>query len=59
MPLITLGLTDTQVAMQTALQGIATEATGSLVVVAPIALGVMGMYLVWRYGVRFFKSISK
>jgi len=42
-----------------ALQGIATSITDVLGAIAPLAIGVVGVFLVWRYGMRFFKSISK
>lgn len=46
-------------AVLTALQGIANDITGVLRGIAPVALGIAGVFLVWRYGLRFFKSISK
>jgi len=42
-----------------ALQDIASDAMNVLTVVAPIGLAIAGAFLVWRYGMRFFKSISK
>lgn len=27
--------------------------------VAPLAIAVMGAFLVWRYGIKFFKSLAK
>lgn len=42
-----------------ALQTVATDVKGVLGSVAPVALGIAGTFLVWRYGMRFFKSISK
>lgn len=42
-----------------ALQDVAAEAMDVLATVAPIAIGIAGAFLVWRYGMRFFKSISK
>ena len=46
-------------AVTEALQTIATDIQGVLTAVAPIAIGIAGVFLVWRYGLRFFKSISK
>lgn len=43
----------------TALQTVASDAMDVLASVAPIAIGIAGAFLVWRYGMRFFKSISK
>ena len=31
----------------------------ALSAVAPIALAIMGAFLAWRYGIRFFKSLAK
>ena len=42
-----------------ALENIASDITGVLGAVAPIAIGIAGVFLVWRYGMRFFKAISK
>ncbi len=46
-------------AVTTALQTVADDITGVLTGVAPIAIGIAGVFLVWRYGLRFFKAISK
>lgn len=42
----------------TALTEIATEATGVIEAVAPIAITVTGAFLVWKLGIKFFKSIA-
>lgn len=42
-----------------ALQTVASDAMDVLATVAPIAITIAGTFLVWRYGMRFFKSISK
>ena len=42
-----------------ALETVSGEAMSVLTTVAPIAIGIAGAFLVWRYGMRFFKSISK
>lgn len=46
-------------AVISALQTVASDITGVLSGVAPVAIGVAGVFLVWRYGIRFFKAISK
>lgn len=46
-------------AVLAALQSVATDITGVLTGIAPVAIGIAGVFLVWRYGLRFFKSISK
>ena len=50
---------ETSQAVVTALQATASEITKTITAIAPIALGIAGTFLVWRYGMRFFKSISK
>lgn len=51
--------TETETAMTTALTGVKTDAISALGIVAPIAIGIMGAFLVWRFGVRFFKGLAK
>lgn len=46
-------------AMETALTTIKTDVLGVLDAAAPVAIAIMGAFLVWRYGIRFFKSLSK
>lgn len=43
----------------TALTTVAGDITDVIGAIAPIALGIVGVFLVWRYGMRFFKSLSK
>lgn len=45
--------------MTTALSAIKTDALDAIGAVAPIGIGIMGVFLVWRYGIRFFKGLSK
>lgn len=42
-----------------ALTTTASEVTSTIAKIAPIALGIAGTFLVWRYGMKFFKSLSK
>lgn len=51
--------TETATAVTSALQSTANNITSSLNAIAPIGLGIAGTFLVWRYGMRFFKSLSK
>lgn len=46
-------------AMTTVFTSVAGSITDGLASVAPIAVPVMGAYLVWRYGVKFFKGLVK
>ena len=52
-------MTDLVSSVTDALQGTADQIIEVLGAVAPIGLGIVGIFLVWRYGVRFFKSLSK
>lgn len=42
-----------------ALTGVATQATDVIADVAPVGITIMGAFLVWNLGVRFFKSIAR
>lgn len=41
-----------------ALTSIANEATGVISSVAPVAITITGAFLVWKLGIKFFKSIT-
>jgi len=43
----------------TTLTSVKTDALGTLAAVAPVAIGIMGTFLVWRFGVKFFKRLAK
>lgn len=43
----------------TALTSVQGDIMGVITAVAPIALGIAGAFLVWKYGMKFFKGISK
>lgn len=42
-----------------AITTIAGEVTATVGAVAPIAIGIVGVFLVWKFGMKFFKSLSK
>lgn len=46
-------------AVAAALGTVATNATGAITAVAPAGITVMGAFLVWKLGIKFFKSIAK
>lgn len=46
-------------AVATALTTIATNITDTITAVAPVAIGIVGVFLVWKFGIRFFKSVAK
>ena len=48
-----------ETALVTAIQGIQTNVLAALGSVAPLGVAIMGAFLVWRYGVKFFKSLAK
>lgn len=41
------------------LSGLATQVTSAIGEVAPIAISIMGVFLIWKLGTRFFKSFAK
>lgn len=45
--------------MTTAFTSIKTDFMSGVTAIAPIALSITGVFLVWKYGVRFFKGIAK
>jgi hypothetical protein len=46
-------------ALTTALTTVKTDSLSALAAVAPIAISIFGAFLVWRYGVKFFKGLAK
>ena len=46
-------------AMTSALDVIKTDIVSVLAIVAPIGIAILGMFLVWKFGIRFFKGLSK
>ncbi|MEW9097381.1 MAG: hypothetical protein AB2417_20095 [Clostridiaceae bacterium] len=44
-------------AVADALTATAGQITGTITAVAPIALGIFGTFMVWKYGKKFFKSL--
>lgn len=45
--------------MDTAFKAVQGDAMSAIGTVAPYAIGIMGAFLVWKIGSRFFKSVSK
>lgn len=42
-----------------ALQAVGNDVTSAVAVIAPIGLGIFGLFFAWKKGIGFFKSISK
>lgn len=45
-------------AMTTALTAVKTDSLAALAAVAPLAIAIVGAFLVWKYGIDFFKTIA-
>lgn len=45
--------------ISTSLESIKGDVLEVISTVAPIGIAIMGTFLVWRYGIKFFKSVSK
>lgn len=43
----------------TALTQIAGDITATVAGVAPVAIGIVGVFMVWKFGMKFFKGLSK
>ncbi len=50
---------DAVASMSTGIAGIKDDIVSGIGAVAPYALAIVGLFLLWRYGMRFFKSVSK
>ena len=45
--------------VSTALGLVASDILATIAAIAPVALTIAGAFLVWKYGMKFFKSVSK
>ena len=52
------GGTDVAAALGDSMGTLKDDALSAIATVAPYGIAIMGAFLVWKYGVRFFKSIS-
>lgn len=41
-----------------ALQTVATDVIATITAIAPVALSIVGIFIVWKLGMKFFKTIS-
>lgn len=46
-------------ALDTAFSGIKTDVLAALTTVAPYGVAIVGAFLVWKYGIKFFKGLAK
>lgn len=46
-------------AFDTALTGIQSDVLGFASIALPVALGIVGLFMAVKYGIKFFKSVSK
>lgn len=45
-------------ALSTAFTSLSGEIVGSLDKIAPVAITVVGAFLIWKFGIKFFKSLA-
>ena len=45
--------------MTTAVGGIKTDFEATVTAVAPVAIGIIAVFMVWKLGMKFFRSITK
>lgn len=55
----TLASTGVVESITTAFTSIQTDIIAALAAIAPIAILVMGTFLIWRMGTKFFKGLAK
>lgn len=48
-----------QTAFQTGIEAVKTDILGFAVVALPVGLGIMALFMAVRYGIKFFKTVSK
>lgn len=53
------GSSDMTTSMQTAFTAVKTDFSSAVTVIAPIALGIAGIFIAWKLGFKFFKSLTK
>lgn len=44
--------------MATAFTSVQSDFTSTVEKIAPIAIAIVGVFLVWKFGLRFFKSVT-
>lgn len=54
----TMAIAESGNAMVTAFTAIGGEVTSAIGGIAPIAIGIMGVFLVWKLGIKFFKTTA-
>lgn len=46
-------------AFKTGIEAVKTDVTGFATVALPVGLGIMALFMAVRYGIKFFKTVSK
>lgn len=41
------------------LSTVAGDITNTITQIGPVACGIVGLFLAWKFGIRFFKSVAK
>ena len=49
---------DVTAALGDSLGGVKDDALNAIVTVAPFGVAIMGAFLVWKYGINFFRTLS-
>lgn len=49
---------DVTAALGDSLGGVKDDALNAIVTVAPFGIAIMGAFLVWKYGINFFRTLS-
>ena len=44
--------------LQVALETIKTDVLTGIGIAAPVALGILGVFMAWRYAIKFFRNTS-
>jgi Ca2+/Na+ antiporter len=45
-------------AMGTSFTNISDNVIGAIVIIVPVALGIVAIFLAWKYGMKFFKGLT-
>ncbi len=51
--------TDISASMATSLGGVKSDVLAAIAVIAPVGIAIMSVFLCWKKGIGFFKSVAK